>query len=127
MEVAHADQNGEGVDCLPKGIRTCDADFSHQPALSCRRTICFDRSNSEVLAFGCQNLREAWAKRRYEAHFVSKLTDYDGENAETDTSLDFATNCSYINVQEHAELSLKCEEIGKMLGSMMKNPKSFLI
>ena len=75
----------------------------------------------------CQNLREAWAKRRYEAHFVSKLTDCDGENAETDTSLDFATNCSYINVQEHAELSLKCEEIGKMLGSMMKNPKSFLI
>ena len=75
----------------------------------------------------CQNLREAWAKRRYEAHFVSKLTDCDGENAETDTSLDFATNCSYINVQEHAELRLKCEEIGKMLGSMMKNPKSFLI
>ena len=75
----------------------------------------------------CQNLREAWAKRRYEAHFVSKLTDCDGENAETDTSLDFATNCSYMNVQEHAELRLKCEEIGKMLGSMMKNPKSFLI
>src|SRR6185369_1354698 len=75
----------------------------------------------------CQNLREAWAKRRYEAHFVSKSTDCDGENAETDTSLDFATNCSYINVQEHAELSLKCEEIGKMLGSMMKNPKPFLI
>jgi len=75
----------------------------------------------------CQNLREAWAKRRYEAHFVSKSTDCDGENAETDTSLDFATNCSYINVQEHAELRLKCEEIGKMLGSMMKNPKSFLI
>jgi hypothetical protein len=26
----------------------------------------------------CLNLREAWAKRRYEAHFVSKLTDCDG-------------------------------------------------
>ena len=36
------------------------------------------------------NLREAWAKRRYEAHFLSKLTDCDGENSETDTSLDFA-------------------------------------
>jgi len=33
----------------------------------------------------CSNLREAWAKRRYEAHFVSKLTDSDGENSETDT------------------------------------------
>jgi four helix bundle protein len=38
----------------------------------------------------CLNLREAWAKRRYEAHFISKLTDCDGENAETDSSLDFA-------------------------------------
>jgi four helix bundle protein len=39
------------------------------------------------------NLREAWAKRRYRAHFVSKLTDCDGENSETDTSLDFALDC----------------------------------
>ncbi len=38
----------------------------------------------------CMNLREAWAKRRYEAHFISKLTDCDGENGETDSSLDFA-------------------------------------
>src|SRR5690349_21838977 len=38
----------------------------------------------------CLNLREAWAKRRYEAHFVSKLTDCDGENSDTDSSLDFA-------------------------------------
>src|ERR1700730_14442722 len=38
----------------------------------------------------CLNLRAAWAKRRYEAHFVSKLTDCDGENSETDSSLDFA-------------------------------------
>ena len=35
----------------------------------------------------CLNLREAWAKRRYEAHFISKLTDSDGENSETDSSL----------------------------------------
>ena len=38
----------------------------------------------------CLNLREAWAKRRYAAHFVSKLTDSDGENSETDSSIDFA-------------------------------------
>ena len=37
----------------------------------------------------CLNLRESWAKRRYEAHFVSKLTDCDGENSETDSALDF--------------------------------------
>ncbi|MFW5982881.1 MAG: four helix bundle protein, partial [bacterium] len=38
----------------------------------------------------CLNLREAWAKRRYEAYFLSKLTDCDGENSETNTALDFA-------------------------------------
>lgn len=41
----------------------------------------------------CLNLREAWAKRRYVAHFVSKLTDCDGENSETDSSLDFSKDC----------------------------------
>jgi four helix bundle protein len=53
----------------------------------------------------CLNLREAWAKRRYEAHFVSKLTDCDGENSETDSSLDFARDCRYITVEEHRVLS----------------------
>src|SRR4029079_9161655 len=52
----------------------------------------------------CLNLREAWAKRRYEAHFVSKLTDSDGESNETDTSLDFALRCGFLNEQTHSEL-----------------------
>src|SRR5438105_3014836 len=69
----------------------------------------------------CQNLREAWAKRRYCAHFLSKLTDCDGENGETDTALDFAKDCGYITQPEHQELSGICEEIGKMLGSMILN------
>src|SRR6185436_8161223 len=64
----------------------------------------------------CMNLREAWAKRRYVAHFVSKLSDCDGENSETDTSLDFARDCSYITTQEHEVLSTQCAEVGKMLG-----------
>lgn len=75
----------------------------------------------------CMNLREAWAKRRYEAHFVSKLTDCDGENGETDTSLDFARDCSYITDEEHGELTGLCGEIGKMLGSMINSPEKFLI
>src|SRR5437879_12618680 len=53
----------------------------------------------------CLNLREAWAKRRYEGHFISKLTDCDGENSETDSSLDFAKDCAYITQQEHSELT----------------------
>ena len=75
----------------------------------------------------CLNLREVWAKRRYEAHFVSKLTDCDGENGETDSSLDFARDCEYISVEKHEELTGRCSEIGKMLGAMMRNPKPFLI
>ncbi len=56
----------------------------------------------------CRSLREAWAKRRYRAHFVSKLTDADGENAETDTSLDFAHDGGYLTEAEHAELTAQC-------------------
>src|SRR5712692_7207655 len=74
----------------------------------------------------CLNLREAWAKRRYEAYFFSKLTDCDGENSETDSSLDFAKDCRYITGEQHDELTSLCREIGKMLGSMIKNPGSFL-
>ena len=59
----------------------------------------------------CLNLREAWAKRRYEPHFVSKLTDCDGENNETDTSLDFARDCGYVSSEQHQELVGTCAEI----------------
>src|SRR5437763_17205290 len=75
----------------------------------------------------CMCLREAWAKRRYPAHFVSKLTDCDGENSETDTSLDFAKDCGYISPQEHAELTGACAEVGKMLGSLIQNPDPFAL
>ena len=74
----------------------------------------------------CLNLREAWAKRRYEAHFVSKLTDSDGENSETDSSLDFARDCKYISPEEHQALVSKCAEIGRMLSGMLKKSSSFL-
>ena len=74
----------------------------------------------------CTNLREAWAKRRYEAHFVSKLTDADGENAETETWLDFACDCGCLLKPEHAKLVEKCHEVGAMLGSMIQNPSSFI-
>ena len=74
----------------------------------------------------CLNLREAWAKSRYKANFILKLTDCDGENAETDSSLDFAKDCGYINLEEHQKLTSGNCEVGKMLGSMIMNPDSFL-
>src|SRR5881398_3548980 len=58
----------------------------------------------------CLNLREAWAKRRYEAHFLSKLSDCDGENSETDSSMDFAQDCGYISAEQHEQLVAQCAE-----------------
>jgi four helix bundle protein len=75
----------------------------------------------------CLNLREAWAKRRYEAHFVSKLTDCDGENSETESALDFARDCQYVSPEQHGILTAHCAEIGRMLSGMMKKSESFLI
>lgn len=75
----------------------------------------------------CANLREAWSKLRYEAHFVSKLTDSDGENAETETWLDFAKDCQYLNISDYDKFIKECRGVGAMLGAMMKNPKPFLI
>jgi len=73
------------------------------------------------------NLREVWAKRRYEAHFVSKLTDCVAENNETDTALDFAKDCHYISVELHQELVSQNDEVAKMLTSMTQHPHKFLL
>jgi len=75
----------------------------------------------------CTNLREAWAKRRYEAHFVSKLTDADGENGETETWLDFAHDCGYLSKNDHAVFLEKRREIGAIIGSMINDPSSFVL
>ena len=75
----------------------------------------------------CNNLREAWAKRMYRAHFVSKLTDCAGENGETDTSLDFAKDCQYITDSQHAEFVELGNEVGRMLNAMIFSPDKFLL
>lgn len=75
----------------------------------------------------CQNLKEACAKRRYEAHFISKLTDCDGENDETDTSLDFAKDCEYISEEEHKKLVAQRVEVGRMLGAIISEPQKFAV
>jgi four helix bundle protein len=75
----------------------------------------------------CSNLREAWAKRRYEAHFVSKLTDADGENAETGTWLDVACDCGYMPESDYKQFIERSHEIGAMLGSMINDPSSFIL
>jgi four helix bundle protein len=73
----------------------------------------------------CLNPREARAKRRYEAAFVAKLTDCDGENSETGSALDFALDCGYLAREDHTALTALAAEIGKMLGAMIQKPQKF--
>jgi len=73
------------------------------------------------------NLRDAWAKRRYIAHFVSKVTDCDGENAETETSIDFAYDCGYISSGEYTQFIELNHEVGKMLGAMLNSPEKYVL
>ena len=75
----------------------------------------------------CANIREAWAKRRHEAHFISKLTDSDAENSETDTWIDFALDCLYITEDEHKDLVCRCKKTGAMIGRMLNTASSFTI
>ncbi|MBS3742661.1 MAG: four helix bundle protein [Candidatus Cloacimonetes bacterium] len=73
----------------------------------------------------CANLREAWSKRRYIAHFISKITDCDGENSETETWIDFAKDCKYISTTDYKKLSKNNKLIGQKLGTMIKKADKF--
>jgi len=70
----------------------------------------------------CSNIAEAWSKRRYEAHFVNKLSDAEGEAAETITWLDFAHSCEYLSAESHDRLRTEYRKIRGGLVKMMKNP-----
>ncbi len=71
------------------------------------------------------NIAESWAKRRYEKHFISKLTDADGEQMETQHWLETALDCNYIDPQTDVLLIGKCAEIGRMLGGMIEKSSVF--
>ena len=71
------------------------------------------------------NISEAWAKRRYEKHFVSKLTDADGEQMETQHWIETALDCEYIARETSRQLLETCLEIGRMLGGMMEKADMF--
>ncbi len=76
------------------------------------------------------NISEAWGKRRYPAHFVSKLSDSDGEQNETRHWLKSAFLCRYVSEDDLSALITKCKTIGRKLGNMMQHsdqwvPKEF--
>lgn len=73
----------------------------------------------------CICLLESYRKKRYPAHFVSKVTDSDMENSETSGWLDFALACKYIDESKHKEWMSKTEEIGRLLNHMINNPDKY--
>ena len=73
----------------------------------------------------CANSAESYRKRVYPKHFHSKLTDCDAENSETQTWLEFAYACKYINENIFNELTEKNKEVGKLINYMLLNPAKF--
>lgn len=73
----------------------------------------------------CVNIGEGYRKRRYPSYFISKLSDADMENSETQIWLSFALACGYISDQLFKELYQKSKEVGKLIGYMISNPTKF--
>lgn len=71
------------------------------------------------------SIAESWSKRRYQAHFLSKLTDADSELQETLHWLRTALACEYLSKKDSIKLADQAAEIGKMLGSMISNHLQF--
>jgi four helix bundle protein len=83
-----------------------------------------DQVRRAVRSIGAQ-IAEAWAKRRYEKHFVSKLSDADAEQMETQHWVSEAADCHYIDSQQAEALLAQLEELGRMLNSMMEKSHLF--
>jgi four helix bundle protein len=83
-----------------------------------------DQVRRSARSVGAQ-IAEAWGKRRYEKHFVSKLTDADAEQMETQHWVGEALDCGYIAPADATQLNSGLEEIGRMLNSMMEKSDSF--
>lgn len=71
------------------------------------------------------NISEAYRKRLYPKHFISKLTDSDAENSETQTWLEFAFECKYISKELFNELTDESKEVGKLINYMINYPSKF--
>ncbi len=69
----------------------------------------------------CANLAEAWRKRRYQAAFVSKLSDADAEAAETEVHLDFSFRCGYLEAETHRQPRHEYDHICRQLRLMMED------
>jgi four helix bundle protein len=64
----------------------------------------------------CSNLAEAFRKRKYPKSFIAKLSDSEGEAAETSVWLDFSLECKYINEEMYKNLT---EQYNNILGKLV--------
>ena len=83
-----------------------------------------DQMRRSSRSIGAQ-VAEAWGKRRYEMHFILKLTDADAEQLETQHWLEVCSESGYIDNDTGERLLNKCESIGKMIHSMIDKSSSF--
>jgi four helix bundle protein len=75
----------------------------------------------------CANIAEAWRKRRYEAAFVSKLSDAETEAAETQVHAEFAFHHAYLSHEDFLKVDNAYEEIIGQLVKMIDQPQKWLI
>lgn len=75
----------------------------------------------------CANLGEAWRKRRYPAHFVSKLSDAESEAEECRVFLEFAVASGYLPPEEQAQLDQDCDHILSQLVAMINRPDQWTV
>ena len=83
-----------------------------------------DQLRRAARSVGAQ-IAEAWGKRRYEKHFVSKLTDADAEQMETQHWVGEALDCGYLLPANARQITAGLEEIGRMLNTMMTKSNTF--
>ena len=75
----------------------------------------------------CANLAEAWRKRRYETAFVSKLSDCEAEAAETQTWIEFAVKCEYLDRDIAAEIYKTYDDVIGTFVGMINHPETWII
>lgn len=75
----------------------------------------------------CANLTEAWRKRRYEGSFLLKLNDAEAEAAETQTWLEYAVSCNYVDANIAREIYREYDNILGKLVNMMNHPAPMLL
>jgi four helix bundle protein len=75
----------------------------------------------------CANLAEAWRKRRYRGAFVSKLSDVEGEAAETEVWIELATRCAYLPREQADTLYCDYESIIRTIVGTINHPETWLI